>query len=167
MYAPNSSLEQNKFFQDMNNYVREKTILLGDFNSVTQPCDWQSKCLDATSNNLSQSLSDHGLFEPPGCQHHIFTYHHPSIISCKSCLDHIYLNFDMKGLRGYSHHVSFSDHYLVGTFITLDEDRGSQLWCMPNDALLCPETIQQIQLVLDNFDSKMLVNSWELIKVKV
>ena len=73
----------------------------------------------------------------------------------------------MKGLRGYSCHVSFSDHYLVGTFVTPDEDRGPWFWCMPNDALSCPETIQQIQLILDNFDSKTLVNSWELIKVKV
>ncbi len=73
----------------------------------------------------------------------------------------------MKGLKGYSCHVSFSDHYLVGTFITLDEDRGSRLWQIPSDALLCPETIQQIQLVLGNFDFKKPVNSWELIKVKV
>ena len=39
VYAQNSSLEQNKFFQDMNKYISGKTFLLGDFNSVTQSCD--------------------------------------------------------------------------------------------------------------------------------
>ena len=63
--------------------------------------------------------------------------------------------------------MSFSDHYLVGTFVTPDEDKGPRLWHMPNDALSCPETIQQIQLILGNFDCKMPLNSWELIKVKV
>ncbi len=39
VYALNSPLDWNNFFQDINNYITGKTILLGDFNSVTQPCD--------------------------------------------------------------------------------------------------------------------------------
>ena len=85
----------------------------------------------------------------------------------KSCLDCIYLNFQVPNTHGYSHHVSFSDHYLVGIYHLPDTDHGPKLWRMLSDSLSCNLVVQQIQLIIDCFEKKNLITSWENLKVKV
>ncbi len=52
VYAPNDVDQQLKFFHDMQAFVTDNTILLGDFNSVTDLADRLSGKLDRTSNEL-------------------------------------------------------------------------------------------------------------------
>ncbi len=74
--------------------------------------------IDPTSHILGSILSSSHLVKPSGSHLKTFTYHHPSVASHKSCLDRIYINYDVPRLCGYAQHCSISDHYLVGLFLT-------------------------------------------------
>ena len=101
-----------------------KTVVLGDFNSITDNADRLSGNLDATSISLDLLLKELDLHEIPGLYQKTFTYQHPSISSHKSQLDRIYVNFGTDKLKAYTSHISFSDHDLVGMFRIPDDDYG-------------------------------------------
>ncbi len=67
--------------------MQDNTIFIGDFNSVTCVEDHLSGQLDLTSELLSGLLVQWRMVEIPGVHQKMFTYHHPSIESCKSCID--------------------------------------------------------------------------------
>ncbi len=68
---------------------------------------------------------------------------------------------------GYTHHVAFSDHYLVGLTLVKPKDLGLRFWQFPVDILDDPNHVAQIQLILDNFDKRNLCASWENKKQKI
>ncbi len=49
VYAPNDSASHLDFFKQLSGFVRDNTVLLGDFNSVIQGRDHLSGRLDGTS----------------------------------------------------------------------------------------------------------------------
>ena len=128
IYAPNNRKLQTNFFMDIEQYITDNVMLLGDFNSVISPTDRASHHLDHISALLSSFVKKYHLVEPSGSHLEQFTYHHPSIFDQKSHLDRIYINFDMTRLWGFSNHVSFSDHYLVGLYLLRPVDMGPHLW---------------------------------------
>ncbi len=143
------------------------TLLLGDFNSVTVSSDRHSQNLDSTSKMLEKVLSFHKFYEPQGTHIHHFSYHHPSIAERKSRIDCIYSTYPMQGLQGFSKHILFSDHYLIGTFQLKPVDIGPHPWHFPIDLLEDPERIAQLELILSGFDKKSAISSWEGIKLKI
>ncbi len=98
---------------------------------------------------------------------HTFSYNHPSIPERKSQIDHIYTNILNESLCGYAAPCSLSDHYLIGVFTVSKESLGPKQWRFPLDLLLDNMFMQQICLVLENFDKKDPVASWEVIKLKI
>ncbi len=102
----------------------DRTILLGDFNSVTNSKDRLSGHLNGISSILRDILGENGLYEPAGSHKESFTYFHPSLINRRSCLDCIYINFSSSLLRGYCSHMPCSDHYLVGLCSLPNTTRG-------------------------------------------
>ncbi len=72
----------------------------------------------------------------------------------KSRIDRIYINFSHSKLRGYSSYVSISDDYLIGMFEISDQQMGLNLWQFPSDLLLSEAFVQQVNLVLENFNKK-------------
>ena len=129
LYAPNDIHERTQFFQSLDELFLEGNImLLGDFNSVVTPSDHLSQQLDTTSSQLCQILNAHNFIEPPGSHLHIFTYHHPAVPSRESHLDHIYVNFVVPHLHGFTLHTAFSDHYAFGLFLNKKTDKGPYPW---------------------------------------
>ncbi len=63
VYAPNTPKEIISFFQNLYQFVRDNTILMGDFNSVTHAEDRLSGNLVATSNCLQTVLQALNLSE--------------------------------------------------------------------------------------------------------
>ena len=103
-------------------------MLLGDFNSVVAPGDCLSQQLDTTSLQLCWILNAHNFIEPPGSHLLTFTYHHPTVPSRKSHLDHIYVNFVAPHLCAFTSHAAFSDHYAVSLFLNKKTDKGPYPW---------------------------------------
>ncbi len=116
LYVPNNAHDCCTFFEDLYKFVGDNTVLLGDFNSVTTPEDHLSGNLDATSALLQDTLQSLGFVEISGSHCHVFSYHHPSILSWKSRIDCIYTNFANNTLRGYASPCGITDHYLIGCF---------------------------------------------------
>ena len=152
------------FFAELPALISDCTCLVGNFNSVVLSIDWMSGSLDFTSTQLHQILHNANLYEPWGSQHYTFTYHHPSIAKCKSRLDRIYLNYQNDNICAFSRHVSFSNHYLVGTFILLNEDQGPAQWQFPTNLLQDTAAVTAIQQLLLNFDYKDPIENWEVLK---
>ncbi len=123
-----------------------------------------SGSLDFTSAQLNQILCNANLCEPRGSQHYTFTYHHPSIAKHKSRLDRIYFNYHNDNIYAFSRHVSFSDHYLVGTFLLPNEDQGPAQWQFLADLLQDTAAVTVIQQLLLNFDYKDPIENWEVLK---
>ncbi len=142
-----------------------QTVLLGDFNSITDCTDRVSGNLDPISGLLSNLLSANSLVEPNGTHHFSFTYHYPSLNACKSRLNHIYINFLMDSLHGYCQYVSFSDHYLVSLFKLPDSDKGLVLWRLSSDMLANQGFVDYMNCQLLFFDYKNPVDSWERLKL--
>ena len=140
-------------------------MVLGDFNSIMDQKDGKSLKLDSTSPQLLSILKSHYLVELEGVQHQCFTYHHPSLADCKSRLDRIYVNYVSPCLWGYSQHVSFSDHYLVGLCLRHPADVGPCPWHFPVDMLEDSDYCAQIDLILAWFDRNNPLESWETIKL--
>ena len=153
-------------FNSLHKYVWNKTLILGDFNSVIDPCDRLSGNLDPTSDLLKNFLTDHNFWEPNDSHLSTFTYHHPSMPSRKSRLDRCYLNFD-SNWKGYVQFAPFSDHYIVGLFVPKPVDLGPKSWHFPLDLLLQEEFCLQINLILNCFDKSTPNASWEMIKLWV
>ncbi len=120
----------------MSTFLTSGTILLGDFNSVTDPADRLSRNLDRTSHILDKILLRHDFVEIDGSHRNTFSYFYPSIASRKSQIDRIYVNFQNPCLRGYSSFISVSDHYLIGMFSISPEAFGPHLWRFSSDLLL-------------------------------
>ncbi len=154
IYAPNDGCERVKFFQNLEPYLIGNVMLLGDFNSATLPQDHLSKRLDTSSILLDSILRNHQFTEPVGSHLENFTYHHPSIPECKSRLDRIYVNYLCVRLWGFSSHVSFSDHYLVGLCLLKPVDLGPKPWRFPSDLLEDEAYCAQVKLILSSFDKK-------------
>ncbi len=142
-------------------------MVLGDFNSIMDQKDCKSLKLDPTSLQLLSILRSHQVVEPEGVHYQCFTYHHPSIAECKSRLDRIYINYISLHLWGYSQHISFSDHYLVGLCLLHPVDVGPCPWCFPMDMLEDPDYYAQIELILASFDQSNPLASWEKIKLNI
>ena len=70
-------------------------------------------------------------------------------------------------LFGYVMPCTISDHYLVGLFSISETALGQKQWKFPSDLLLENNVVQQIKLILENFDKNNPINSWELIKLKI
>ncbi len=87
IYAPNDPSQRKTFFDSVPSFCIEHTLLLGDFNSVTDVCDRSSSNLDPTSIQLQCMLASLNFHEPPGSQQNTFTYFHPSLSSQKSRID--------------------------------------------------------------------------------
>ncbi len=166
IYAPNIPLERNHFFEEMKSFCTTRTVLIGDFNSVTSSSDRLSGNLDSTSQQLNNLLNGFNLIKPLGSHQQVFTYQHPSITTCKSWLDHVYMNFDHEWM-GYSLPVSYSDHYLIGIFVPYPDDVGPRPWRFPNDLLEDESFQQQIDLILQTFSDKDSGISWESVKSKI
>ncbi len=79
IYAPNNGKLHMNFLLDIEQYITENTMLLGDFNSVMITANCGLHCLDHTSNFLLSLLNRYHLIEPSGSHLEQFTYHHPSI----------------------------------------------------------------------------------------
>ena len=167
IYAPNDATARKAFFVECSQHFNDNMVLLGDFNTVTSEDDRLSGNLDPTSNFISQLLSLSSLCEVRGAHHFCFTYHYPSNPKRKSHIDKIYTNMDLGGIRGYNQHVSFSDHYLVGTYYLPTEDMCPQQWHMPLDCLSKQEIILYCELLLDNFDYAHPATCWEQLKIKL
>ena len=84
IYAPNNSLERFKFFTNLESHFTKRTLLLGDFNSVMAKTDRLSGNLDATSQYLSDLLTENSFEEISGSHRKVFSYHHLSTMSRKS-----------------------------------------------------------------------------------
>ena len=167
IYALNNGSLQKKFFHDVSPYVRDNIILLRDFNSVIETADRKSGELDSTSRELVSLLASWHLSEVLGSHQQVFSYHHPLILERKSQIDHIYTNIQNKSLHRYAAPCSLSDHYLIGLFTIPEGSLGPKQWRFPPDILLDNAFTQQIQLMLDNFDKKTPMSSWEIIKLKI
>ncbi len=102
LYALNNLGERATFFQDCFKLITDCMILLGDFNSVEHITDHFSQRLDDTSSLLNSSLDLYHFSELMGSHRYLFTYHHPTVATCKSRLDRIYLNFSMPRCQGFS-----------------------------------------------------------------
>ncbi len=160
-------LLEKLFLWNVLSFFNDNLVLLGDFNTITSEGDKLLGNLDPTSNFVLQLLSLSSLYEIKGAHNFCFTYHHLLNPKRKSCIDKIYTNMDLGGIRGYNQHVSFSDHYLVGTYYLPTEDIGPCQWHMPSDCLSKPEIISYCELVLDNFDYVHPVTCWEQLKIKL
>ena len=68
---------------------------------------------------------------------------------------------------GYAHHMSCSDHYLVGITPCSDFGRGPRQWKFQPDLLCSPDFALQLDLLLQTFNKKDLVNDWERIKLEI
>ena len=147
----------------------EKTLLLGDFNSVTDSCDRLSGQLDGTSTILHDFLSENGLHEPLGLYKNSFSYFHPSLSNRKSHLDCIYVNFPANALWGYCSHMPCSDHYLVGLCSITDSTKGPSQRHFSPDLLSNLCFVQQVHLILDCFSvsGDNLAAVWEGFKLKI
>ena len=136
---------------------------LGDFNSVTDPVNHHSGRCDHTTELLWSIIAKGSLVEPSGNQIFSYTYQHPSISSCKSRIDRIYINDHFIDLHGFTHSFSFSDHYGVGIFICDVTPQGAQPWQFPLD-LSSQENVHHIQFILSTFHPDSAIASWEKIK---
>ena len=87
IYTPPDSSKRSTFFVQMSDFLIPITLLIGDFNSITDSCDRLSNNLDTTSVILQSFLIKWDLKEPPGSHLSSFTYHHPSLSSRKLHLD--------------------------------------------------------------------------------
>ncbi len=148
VYALNVSSECKEFFGEMEKLVFGNVMVLGNFNCITDKQDWKLHKLDPTSPQLLSILRSHHLVEPEGGHRQCFTYHHPSIADHKSRLDRIYVNYLSTCLWGYSQHITFSDHYLVGLCLLQPVDMGPCPWHFPVDMLDDPHYCVQISLIL-------------------
>ena len=148
VYAPNDVHSRIKFFHELCTFVMDNTILLGDFNSVTDPADKLSGKLDGTSKELARLLRDCDLCEPYGSQNTTFTYHHLSDPLWKSRIDHIFMTHGTSLYYGYAHYMSCSDHYLVGITPCPDLERGHRQWKFQPDLLCNPDFTLQLDLLL-------------------
>ena len=68
---------------------------------------------------------------------------------------------------GYSQHVLFSDHYLIGLCLQHPADVGLHPWCFLVDILGDSDYCAQIDLILASFDWNNPLESWEIIKIKI
>ena len=93
IYVPADAKNRCIFFEVMSTFLTSGTILLGDFNSITDPFDRLSGNLDGTSCMLDAILLNHNFVEIDGSYRGTFSYFHPSILSRKSQIDRIYVNF--------------------------------------------------------------------------
>ncbi len=164
IYAPNDVKSHCDFFTNCTAFFCGDVVLGGDFNSVIESHDRLSGKLDGTSTQLQQCLQN--FHKPPDVHLSSFTYHHPSISTCKSCLDRFYLNFDYPWV-GYILPAPFSDHYMVGLYVPKPTDQGPRQWRFPDDLLYDENFYQQIDLILDNYNPKSPLNSWDEIKLKI
>ncbi len=64
------------------------------------------------------------------------------------------MNYEMSRLWGFSNHVSFSDHYLVGLCLLKAIDMGPCPWQFPVNLLEDEVHWAQIELILSGFDKK-------------
>ncbi len=92
VYVPNNTSEQKAFFQAVDTCCTDQILLLGDFNSVLCAHNHVSQHHDGTTSQLLNLISKWSLIEPEGLHLNSFTYHHPSISGCKSCIDRIHSN---------------------------------------------------------------------------
>ena len=154
IYAPNLPLDRMDFFNQLENLIMVDTMLLSDFNSITQMCDQASRKLDPTSALLDRILYKHKLFEPQGSHLHTFTYHHLSVSAHKSRLDRIYINYPVPRMRRFAHHVKFSNHYLVGLFNLRNPNNGPKPLHFLDDLLNDLDFVMQVDLIPGNSDVK-------------
>ncbi len=124
LYAPNDKSKCQDLFAALPSLFTSHTVLIGDFNSVVNVGDRVSQTLDPTSTQLKSLLQCFGFVEPRGSHLFSFSYQHPSISSKKSCLNRIYFNYSEPSIHGFTQYMSFSDHYLVGTYRLPCEDIG-------------------------------------------
>ncbi len=124
LYALNDKSEHRDLFAALPSVFTSRTVLMGDFNSVINMGDRVSQTLDPTSAQLKSLLQCFGFVEPRGSHLFSFSYQHPSVSRRKSCIDRIYFNYSEPSIRGFTQYISFSDHYLVGTYRLLCEDIG-------------------------------------------
>ena len=132
------------FFSDIPKYFTDNMVILGDFNSVESPSDHASGNLDPTSSFLHSLITVWNLKELKGSHLKTFTYHHPSVSTRKSRIDHIYGNGSWMGHLGFSYHISVSDHYLVGTHLLPTKDVGPKMWHFPVDLLSNSQFVEVI-----------------------
>ena len=166
IYAPSDPSQRTTFFDCVPSFCTEHTLLLGDFNLVTDMSDRSSSNLDPTSLQLQHMLTSLNFHEPPGSQQNTFTYFHPSLSSWKSRIDWCYTNFKNNWV-GYATLACFSDHYMVGLFVPPPDEVGPRPWHFPSDLLEDNKFVQQIELVLSGFNIKNPLLSWDIIKAKI
>ncbi len=166
LYMPSMAKDQGMFFQTIFEHCALRTVLLGDFNSVVDVTERFSGTLDPTSSQLSHLLRKHSFVELRGSHQYTFTYHHPVVSNRKSHLDRIYFNYSVKLLCGSSHHISFSDHYLVEAYKLLEIDSGPCLWKLSPDMLSNQNFIDYMNCQFQLFNEKNPITSWENIKLR-
>ena len=166
IYVPTVLNDRCVFFHKLFEYCVPHTVLLGDFNSVTDVVDRFLGALDPTSSQLSHLLAQHSFVELRGTHQYSFTYHHPAVSNRKSQLNHIYFNYSIESLCGSSHHVSFSDHYLVEAYKLPVTDSGPHLWKLSPDMLSNQNFIDYMNCQFQLFNDKNPITSWENIKLK-
>ncbi len=141
-------------------------LLIGDFNSVAASGDRMSGNLDPTSIQLQSFLGLNNFSEPLGNHLNTFTYHHLTISTHISHIDRAYTNFPNRWM-GYAQSCSYSDHYCMGLFIPKPDDLGPQPWKFPNNLISDNSFSQQVELIVQNFNSNDSAISWEVIKSKI
>ncbi len=142
-------------------------VLLGDFNSITVDSNHLSGILDPTSAFLRSLLQLWNLREPQGSHLFSFSYHHPSLADRKSRLDWIYSNIDWQHQCCFSHHISCSDHYMIGTYCLPSCTSGPKLWRFSEDLLTNQSFVEAIQQHIMGFQYENVVESWENFKTCV
>ncbi len=103
VYVPPIPKSHKLFFENLEQWMGHKNILLGDFNLVINSTDQLSGNLDSTLQVLDNLLLEHKFYELLGSHTKVFTYHHPSVSSQKSHIDRIYMNFDSLTSHSYAH----------------------------------------------------------------
>ncbi len=166
IYAPLLANLRFSFFQKIEDLFTDKMILIGDFNSITSSIVRLSGNLDHTSLMLSNILEKWMLKEPMGSQLQTFSYHHPSLTTRKSCIDHIYLNF-ISNVKAYSTPVSFSDHCAVGIIQQCNKIKGPRPWRFLSDMLSNESKVKDIKNRLCLFNENKPIDSWEWIKADI
>ncbi len=154
IYAPNDTSAHTDFYLQMGDFVSERTMLAGNFNSVTSSSDHLSGNLDGTSTLLKMELLILGFEEISGSHLGMFTYHHPSLSTHKSQLDRIYVNFPHVVLHRYSVVNPYSDHYAVCSCELPQYTSGPRMWKFLSDLLSNESFNLQVNIICENFDLK-------------
>ncbi len=74
IYAANNPSKRSNFFAQIPSFCTAHTLLIGDFNSVTESSDRMSGNLDPTSTQLQSLLNSNNFMEPLGNHLNTFTY---------------------------------------------------------------------------------------------